>query len=77
LFNVYTDGLFILILITVFGLLSVVSGTRDLLHRFLPHSGHLADLPVPQHGAGHPGIRQVHIQVKILWMRSSRVVDEI
>ncbi len=79
LFNVYKDGLFIFILISVFGLLSVVSCTRNLLHRFLPHSGHLADLPVPQHGAGHPGIRQVY-KLKFYgwdlaewWMKSSQV----
>ena len=40
-------------------LIAVVSGARDFLHRLLSGSGDPADLPLPQHGAGHQGLRQV------------------
>jgi hypothetical protein len=45
-----------LLILTFF---SVVSRARDLIHRLLSNSRHPADLLIPQHGAGHQGIRQV------------------
>ena len=50
-------------------LIAVVSGARDFLHRLLSGSGDPADLPLPQHGAGHQGLRQVE--------RSSRGQAEV